>query len=109
MILVCSKESLTESWWVDREIDRVLAKERDLSKEIGKRVNLLIPIRIDDFVFQWDGAKKEVEVKRYMIGDFTNWEDDAAFEKALNDLIHALNPDRPDVKPVSYLPKGPKQ
>lgn len=107
MILVCSKDSLTESWWVDREIDRVLAKEKDLFNEIGESVHLLIPITIDDYVFQWKGAKKE-DIKRYMIGNFKNWEDDIAFEKALNDLIHALNPDRSDIKPVSYLPRKPK-
>lgn len=102
MILVCSQESLSESWWVDRELDRVLTKERDLFKERGKRINLLIPITIDDYVFKWDGAKAE-EVRRYVIGDFKDWQDDAKFEKALNDLVHALNADRPDVKPKSLL------
>ena len=78
MILVCSKESLTESWWVDREIDRVLAKERKLMKERGYRVNLLIPIRIDDYIFEWQGAKKE-EILRYLIGDFREWENEEKF------------------------------
>ena len=102
MILVCSKESLSESWWVDRELDRILKKERDLFKERGHRINLLIPITIDDFIFSWDGAKAE-EVRRYVVGDFKDWQDEAKFEKALNDLIHALNADRPDVKPKSLL------
>ncbi len=102
MILVCSKESLSESWWVDRELDRILEKERGLSKERGKRINLLIPITIDDFIIQWDGAKG-AEVRRYVVGDFKEWEDDAKFEKALNDLVHALNVDRLDVKPKSFL------
>lgn len=102
MILVCSKESLAESWWVDRELDRILKKERDLFKERGQRINLLIPITLDDFVFSWDGAKAE-EVRRYVVGDFRDWQDETKFEKALNDLIRALNADRPDVKPKSLL------
>jgi uncharacterized protein YjbI with pentapeptide repeats len=102
MILVCSKASLTESWWVDREIDRVLAKERELMKVRGKRINLLIPITVDDYVFEWDGAKKE-EIKRYLIGDFREWKDEEKFEKALTDLLHALNVDRPNIKPKSHL------
>lgn len=102
MILVCSKDSLAESWWVDRELDRVLAKERELMKERGKRINLLIPIRIDDYIFEWDGAKKE-EINRYHIGDFREWQNEINFEKALNDLIHALNVERPEIKPKSYL------
>ena len=102
MVLVCSKESL-ESWWVDREIDRVLAKESELMKERGKRIILLIPIMIDDFIFEWKGAKKE-EIKRYLIGDFREWENEEKFEKALTNLIlRALNVDRPDIKPPSYL------
>ena len=102
MVLICSKESLAESWWVDREIDRILAKERELMKERGERINLLIPIMIDDFIFEWKGAKKE-EIKRYQIGDFQEWENEEKFEKALTDLIHALNVDRPDIKPPSFL------
>lgn len=102
MILVCSKESLSESWWVDREIDRVLKKERDLFKERKEKIPLLIPITIDDYVFDWPGAKGE-EVRRYMIGDFRDWQNEAHFEKALNELIQALHVDRPDVKPPSYL------
>jgi uncharacterized protein YjbI with pentapeptide repeats len=102
MILVCSKASLSESWWVDREIDRVLAKERELMKERGKRINLLIPIMVDNFVFEWEGAKKE-EIRRYRIGDFREWKDEGKFESALNDLLHALNVDRPDIKPKSHL------
>ncbi|NUQ23087.1 MAG: toll/interleukin-1 receptor domain-containing protein [Saprospiraceae bacterium] len=97
MILVCSKESLTESWWVDRELDRVFAKERELFKKHGKRINLLIPITVDDYIFEWKGAKAE-EVRRYIIGDFRP---EADFEKSLNDLVHALHVERPDVKPPS--------
>jgi hypothetical protein len=101
MILVCSKNSLN-SWWVDRELDRVFKKERNLQKEEGQHIDLLIPITIDDTIYKWDGPKAE-EVQRYVIGDFRNWQDDAAFEKALNDLIHALNVDRPEIKPPSFL------
>jgi len=102
MILVCSQPSLSESWWVDREIDRILAKERQLQKERGKRINLLIPIRIDDHIFEWDGAKGE-EVRRYIIGDFRYWQDEAKFQKALDELIAALNVDRGEDAPLSFL------
>lgn len=102
LVLICSKESLTESWWVDREIDRVLSKERELMKERGKNIHLLIPIRIDDYIFEWEGAKKE-EILRYNIGDFREWENEEKFKLALTELIHALNVDRPNIKPPSYL------
>ena len=101
MILICSKESLT-SWWVDREIDRVLKKERDLFKERKEKIPLLIPITIDDYVFDWSGAKSE-EVRRYKIGDFRDWQNEVHFDNTLNELIQALHVDRPNVKPPSYL------
>lgn len=101
-ILVCSEDSLN-SWWVDQELELVFEKERKLQKEVGEKTGLLIPIRIDDHIDTWPNGKR-MAIKQRIIGDFRNWQDDTAFEKALNDLIHALNADRPEVKPVSHLP-----
>jgi hypothetical protein len=101
-IIVCSTESLSESWWVDRELDRILKKERDLFKQNKKHIHILVPITIDDFVFKWDGSKSE-EIRRYLIGDFREWENDQRFELAVSNLITALNVDRPQLKPPSYL------
>ncbi|MBV6441247.1 MAG: hypothetical protein EPGJADBJ_02928 [Saprospiraceae bacterium] len=105
-ILVCSEDSLN-SWWVDQELELVFEKERNLQKEAGEKIGLLIPIRIDDHIDTWTNGKR-MTIKQRVIGDFRNWQDDAAFEKALDDLIHALNADRPVVKPVSHLPRKTK-
>jgi len=102
MILVCSRASLNESWWVDKEINRILAKERKYHKEHG--LDLLIPITVDDEIFKWDGAKTE-DIRNRVIGDFTKWEDDAEFEKSLNLLVDALNVDRKPIDITSHLPK----
>ncbi|MBV6441248.1 MAG: hypothetical protein EPGJADBJ_02929 [Saprospiraceae bacterium] len=100
-ILVCSEESLN-SWWVDQELEMVMEKERALKKEIGEKIGLLIPITIDDHIYNWKDGKR-MAIRQRFIGDFRNWQDDGAFEKSLNDLVHALNADRPDVKPKSLL------
>lgn len=100
MILVCSKSSL-ESWWVSLELDYML-KKRTKHKLLNENFEPLIPITIDDFVYQWSDARAD-EVRRYVIGDFKDWHDAVAFEKALGNLIHALNIDRPDVKPPSFI------
>lgn len=102
MVLICSKESLSENWWVDREIDRLLSKEKQLMEERGQQIHLLIPITIDNYVFEWNGAKKE-EIKRYNIGDFCDWENDEKFELALAKLIESLIVNRLDIKPKSLL------
>ncbi len=102
-ILVCSKDSL-ESWWVDQELELITEKERNLQKETSEKTGLLIPITIDDYIYNWQGGKR-MAIRNRIIGDFQNWKDDAAFEKALNDLIYVLYVNRPDIKPPSYLKK----
>ena len=101
MILVCSKESL-DSWWVDQEMNRIFKKEREYQRAKGVKLNLLIPITIDDEIRKWKGAKAE-SIRDKFIGDFTAWEDEEEFEKALNKLIEALNVDRENDTPLSYL------
>ena len=103
MILVCSKESLS-SWWVDQEMNRVFAKERKYTKEKGEKINLLIPVTIDDYVYDWDGTKSE-DIKRFVIGDFQEWQNEEKFNKALNKLIAALNVNRGGNDPISFLDK----
>lgn len=100
-ILVCSEDSLN-SWWVDQELELVFEKERNLQKEVGEKTGLLIPIRIDDHIDTWPNGKR-MAIKQRVIGDFRNWQDDGAFEKSLNDLVHALNADRLEVKPPSFI------
>jgi len=100
-ILVCSKDSLS-SKWVDHEIELVLKKEMALAEERGKLFSLLIPIAIDDYIYQ-PTAEKYWEIRNRFIGDFRQWQDDSNFEKALIELIHALNVDRLDIKPPSFL------
>lgn len=101
LILACSENSLN-SWWVEKELERVYEKERELKKERGKKYRLVIPIRIDDSIFNCtDGILGTV--KGSLIGDFTRWQDEQAFEKAVKELVDALNANRVDVKPPSYL------
>lgn len=83
MILVCSKESLEESWWVDEEMNCIFKKERAYLKEKKKNISLLIPLTIDDHIYKWGGAKGE-SISDKVISDFSEWEDDAKFEEALN-------------------------
>jgi hypothetical protein len=101
LILVCSENSIN-SWWVEKELERVYAKERELQKERGKKYRLVIPIRIDDAILDCDDGILAT-VKNSVIGDFTQWENENAFNKAVDELIAALNANRLDIKPPSLL------
>lgn len=101
LILVCSENSLN-SWWVEKELEKVYEKEREMQKKRGKKFRLVIPIRIDDQILD---CKEGIltTVRNSMIGDFTKWQDETKFEKALNELLDALSANRLDIKPPSFL------
>jgi hypothetical protein len=71
VILCCSKASLN-SYWVNIEIDKALAKEENLWKEYGKRELALISLNLDDYVFKWNSSRAN-ELTRRHIEDVTNW------------------------------------
>ncbi len=53
---------------------------------------MLIPIRLDDTIFDWD-SHLQIEVSRRMISDFTDaLPDSQKYQDELQKLIHALNP-----------------
>ncbi len=101
VILVCSENSLN-SWWVEKELEKVYEKERTMQKERGKKFRLVIPIRIDDHIFNSESGLFDT-LRNSIIGDFCKWRDESEFEKAMKELITALNSNRPDIKPPSFL------
>ncbi len=88
IVLVCSESALT-SWWVDKEIEKALRRDREEWKA-GRRTMRLIPITIDDFVFErWESGKKD-SVLELSIGDFRNWRVKGSYESSLEKLLTAL-------------------
>jgi hypothetical protein len=83
-------------------LEKVYEKEREMQKERGKKFRLVIPIRIDDHILNWKEGILAT-VRNSVIGDFTQWQDDVAFEKAVKELIGALNANRVDVRPPSFF------
>ena len=101
MILVCSKSSL-ESWWVEEELERIFEKERQYRAQQGKKHRLLIPVTIDDEIFNSKSPLAK-SIRKRSIGEFQDWQDEHQFNKALEDLIAALNAERGDDEPLSFL------
>jgi hypothetical protein len=86
MLVVLSSASIA-SPWVEDEVEAALEEER---KSRGRRT-VLVPIRIDNAVEETDRAWARTIKRRRHIGDFTHWEDNDAYQKALARLLQALN------------------
>lgn len=94
VLLCCSKASLS-SWWVDNEIDIAFSKERELMKERNKKILLLIPINLDNYIFsdQWVSGKRQ-QVRSRLAADFTKWEtSQEEFSEKIKIIISALRTD----------------
>lgn len=114
IILVCSADSLN-SGPVDREIERALQKEdrlkaahADRDKEAMQKgepppfkdTDVLVPIRIDDTIFNWE-SQFAADVKRRYIPDFSGKTErrTPAYKTEVEKLIAAL-------KPSAWPPNG---
>jgi hypothetical protein len=69
VLLLCSKPSL-DSWWVEREVEKALEKER-LTRE-----SVLVPVDLDGAVWKWQSGKGSV-IRSRNIADLRDWGGDA--------------------------------
>ena len=95
LVLVASEASLT-SPAVNREIERAIRLEdqHEKDKQVGKYsgdVNVLFPVRLDDYIFEGWKHERKVDVTTKFIANARGWDTDPAvykqvFEKLLRDL-----------------------
>jgi uncharacterized protein YjbI with pentapeptide repeats len=92
-VLVCSSHSLSRKtgWWVEQELERAFAKERELRRSGRKDHSVLIPITIDDFIFdKWASGFKASVIDKH-VGDFRNWEAPQLYAEAVDRLRRAID------------------
>jgi hypothetical protein len=97
--------SLT-SWWVDNEIGTALEKEQQLTKERGKKVEAIIPLDLDGFIFgeDWKSGYR-AQIRRRLAADFRDWASShEKFESEVERLILALRADG-GARPPAPKPK----
>jgi hypothetical protein len=89
MLLCCSENSL-KSWWVDNEIGTAFEKEQQLMKDRGAKVQALVPLNVDGYLFsdEWKSGY-QAQVRRRLAADFK----DGNFDEQVERLIRALRAD----------------
>lgn len=91
LLLVLSETSMQKNW-IEEEVFTAFAKEQ------AQGVQVLHPIRVAPYarVREWrlfdsdSGRDLAREVRAYFIPDFSDWQDDAAFEAAVTALVRDL-------------------
>ena len=90
LILICSKDSLSDSDWVQFEIGEAAAEEKRREKgESEGVVPLLYPVMIDDALTDWDSHLRP-RLLEVLAGDFRGATKGKAFDERLPKLIEGL-------------------
>lgn len=97
LVLIASENSLKRAA-VNREIERALRQEdeRFKRKQAGEDIDtdVLLPVRIDEYVFDgWEHARK-VDVTNKMIANATGWDQDpVVYDRVFKKLLRDLKPE----------------
>ena len=83
LLLILSEHSIA-SQWVEQEVEDALEKERKTGKTV------LFPIRLDDTVMQIETGWARLIRNTRHIGNFRQWKDHDAYQKALVRLLRDL-------------------
>jgi uncharacterized protein YjbI with pentapeptide repeats len=86
LLVVLSSASLA-SLWVEDEVEAALEEERTRPGQPP----MLVPIKIDAAIEETNRAWARMIKRRRHIGDFTHWNDENAYQKALTRLLQDLN------------------
>jgi uncharacterized protein YjbI with pentapeptide repeats len=94
LLLVLSEASIASDW-VEDEVTRAFAEERD------RRTTVLFPVMIDDVVFTTKEACAVKLREGRNIGDFRTWKDHDAYQRTLTRLLRDLRVETPDASASS--------
>ncbi len=83
LLLILSEHSVSSDW-VGSEVEAALEKERQ------RKQTVLFPVRLDDVIWETDQAWAADIRRTRQIGDFANWKDHDAYQKAFERLLRDL-------------------
>lgn len=90
VIMLCSKNSLTSTAVLD-EMEKALWKEASYLKQHEKEISFLLPVSLDDYIFnQWEHPAKS-RILRKVVGNFSGCESDIEkYKISFNNLLSIL-------------------
>ncbi len=83
LLLILSEHSI-QSQWVEQEVEAALEKERKT------KTTVLFPVRLDEAVMTVESGWARLVRNTRHIGDFINWKDHDAYQKAFDRLLRDL-------------------
>jgi uncharacterized protein YjbI with pentapeptide repeats len=83
LLLILSENSIVSDW-VEDEVNKAFAEERD------RKQLVLFPVRIDDAIMQTPEPWARKLRDQRNIGDFRKWKDHDAYQKSLDRLLRDL-------------------
>ena len=90
VLLCCSRHSL-ESYWVDKEIERALAKEQRLWQTERRRAACILPLDLDGYLFDGWQDSRSADIRNRVAADFRGWQRrPAVFEDGLQRVTRSL-------------------
>jgi hypothetical protein len=84
LLIILSRSSII-SGWVEDEVNKAFAEERK------RNAFVLLPIRIDQSIFQTNEPWAQKVKDQRNIGDFSRWRDAVEYKLALDRLVRDLN------------------
>lgn len=105
VLLIASKSSLQRPG-VIREIERALRLEDERMRaratgEYTGDVNVLFPVRLDDYIFRGWRHERKVDVTRKVVANAQGWaRNKKIYAKVLKRLLRDLTEDRPPADPI---------
>ncbi|MBI1955050.1 MAG: hypothetical protein HYS38_01505 [Acidobacteria bacterium] len=83
MLVVCSSDSLTR-WPIIRDIEWGLLREGIERREV------VLPLVLDDHLFNHWQHERKADVTRKVVADFTEWKDNSRYEHSFERLLQVL-------------------
>ncbi|MFT4559131.1 MAG: hypothetical protein ACI93T_004255 [Porticoccaceae bacterium] len=90
-VLICSSKACLSSWWINDEMTRLNAREKQHKKDTGKSVRFFFPLNLDGFMFSgdWKHAQEKQIAKQAI--DFVGWRrNKEKFDQELAKLVQFM-------------------